>query len=386
MTDKFRQPIKYFALSAHGKAINYAMTPWAERLWKFIMNKEIKLQNFLSHLPDFVFDYIKLAYNGESVNTQIGYSIDIKIFLEYLQKFKFSQIENLEDFTPEHMEQINLRDLTGFQAYLKEYESDTISIDGKHIKRIRRNSSYGINRKMSGIRGLFSYLYKNDLISQNVTDKIDFKKIHQKMKRPLTTQETINLIDVIYDGEKYFTGRNLAEYQNKKQRDIALFTTYLGTGCRVSELVNLDIHDVCFETSSFIVTRKGGDEQEIFMPVQVENELFLYMQERLEIKDAKDKNALFLSRLGKRMTAQSVEKTLKKYCTIAGITDPDKARPHALRRTFACNLIADGVDIKMVAELMGHKNIEVTHKYYTQYAVQKRKEVMRNFDIIGAEE
>lgn len=349
------------------------------------MNKSTKLHNFLAQMPDFVFDYIELAYNGESVNTQIGYSIDIKIFLEYLQKFKFTDIENTEDFTPAHIEQVTLRDLTGFQAYLREYETDTVTIDGKHIKRIRRNSAYGINRKMSGIRGLFAYLYKNDLISQNVTDKIDFKKIHQKMKRPLTAQETINLIDVIYNGEKYFAGRDLAEYQNKKQRDIALFTAYLGTGCRVSELVNLDIHSVCFETSSFIVTRKGGDEQEVFMPVQVENELFTYMQERLEVKDAKDKNALFLSRLGTRMTAQAVEKTLKKYCAAAGIADPDKTRPHALRRTFACNLIADGVDIKMVAELMGHKNIEVTHKYYTQYAIQKRKEVMRNFNIMGKE-
>lgn len=59
--------------------------------------------------------------------------------------------------------------------------------------------------------------------------------------------------------------------------------------------------------------------------------------------------------------------------------------PHALRRTFACNLIADGVDIKMVAELMGHKNIEVTHRYYTQYAKERRKEVMRSRDVLGTE-
>lgn len=350
------------------------------------MSQHTKLHNFLSQLPDFVFDYIEIAYNGESVNTQVGYSIDIKIFLQYLQKFKFKDIENLEDFTPKHIDQVTLRDLTGFQAYLREYETDTVTIDGRHIKKIRRNGEYGINRKMSGIRGLFVYLYKNDLISQNVTDKIDFKKLHQKMKRPLTTKETVDLINVIYEGEKYFAGRDLTEYQKRKQRDIALFTAYLGTGCRVSELVNLDINDVSFDTSSFIVTRKGGDEQEIFMPVQVENELVKYMEERLENEDAKDKDALFLSRLGKRMTAQGVEKLLKKYCLVVGITDPDKARPHALRRTFACNMIADGVDIKMVAELMGHKNIEVTHRYYAQYASQKRKEVMRNFDIVGKEE
>ena len=270
------------------------------------MSKHTKLMNFLSNLPDFVFDYIEIAYSGESINTQIGYSIDIKTFLEYLQKFRFKSIEHLEDFTVKDMEQVTLRDLNGFTAYLKEYETDTVTIDGKHVKRIRRNSAYGINRKLSGIRGLFSYLYKNDLISQNVTDKVDFKKIHQKMKRPLTTQETVKLLDVIYNGENYYEGRDLTEYKNRKQRDIALFTAYLGTGCRVSELINLDVHDVCFDTSSFVVTRKGGDEQEIFMPVQVENELFSYMQERMKNENAKDKNALFLSRLGKRMTAQGV--------------------------------------------------------------------------------
>lgn len=346
------------------------------------MSKHSKLMNFLSNMPDFVFEYIEIAYNGESINTQIGYSIDIKIFLEYLKNFKFKAIEKLEDFTVKEMEQVTLRDLNGFTAYLKEYESDTVTMDGRRIKTIRRNSEYGINRKLSGIRGLFSYLYKNDYISQNVTDKLDFKKLHQKMKRPLTSQETVRLLDVIYNGEKYYTGRDLTEYLNRKQRDIALFTAYLGTGCRVSELINLDIKDVSFDTSSFIVTRKGGDEQEIFMPVQVENELFTYMEQRIQNENAKD-DSLFLSRLGKRMTPQGVEKLLKKYCATVGIFDPDKARPHALRRTFACNLIADGIDIKMVAELMGHRNIEVTHKYYTQYAIEKRKEVMQKFDITG---
>lgn len=346
------------------------------------MNKHTRLQEFLTKLPDFVYDYIEIAYTGESINTQLGYSIDIKIFLEYLQKFKFKQIENIENFTPEDMEQVTIRDLTAFSAYLREYETECISPTGRKIKRIRRNSAYGINRKLSGIRGLFSYLYKNDFISQNVTDKLDFKKLHQKMKKPLTTQETIDLIDVIYDGEKYYTGRDLSEYLRRKQRDIALFTTYLGTGCRVSELINLNLDDLDFDTSSFIVTRKGGEQQEIFMPVQVENELFSYLKERKDMENLKEPEALFINRQGKRMTVGGVEKILKKYCATVGITHPDKTRPHALRRTFACNLLADGVDIKMVAELMGHKNIDVTHRYYAQYASKRRKEIMRGFELV----
>lgn len=350
------------------------------------MSKYIDLTKILVKLPDFVFDYIEVAYSGESVNTQIGYSIDIKIYLEYLKKFKYRSVESIEDFTPKQLGDVTLRDLNGFKAYLREYESEYTDAEGRVIKRTRRNSVYGINRKLSGIRGLYLYLYKNDLIDHNITDKLDFKKIHQKMKRPLTTQDTINLIDVLYNGENYFTGRTRAAYLNRKQRDIALFITYLGTGCRVSELVNLNITDVDFDSSSFIVTRKGGDQQEIFMPLQAENEMLAYMEERLKMENVKDEDALFISRNGKRITAQAVEKNLKSYCITAGITDPDKMRPHALRRTFACNMIADGVDIKMVAELMGHKNIEVTHRYYTQYAVEKRKEVMRNYEITGSTE
>lgn len=345
------------------------------------MSRYIDLTKILVQLPDFVFDYIEVAYDGDSVNTQIGYSIDIKIFLEYLLKFKFRDMSSIEEFTPEMMNEVTLRDLNGFKAYLREYESEYISASGRKIKRVRRNNEFGINRKLSGVRGLFLYLYKNDYINQNITDKLDFKKLHHKMKRPLTTQDALNLIDVLYNGENYLEGRSRASYLNRKQRDIALFVAYLGTGCRVSELVNLNINDVDFESSSFVVTRKGGDQQEIFMPLQVENELAKHIEERLADENVKDSDPLFISRNGKRILPQTVEKNLKTYCRLAGINDPDKMHPHALRRTFACNMIADGVDIKMVAELMGHKNIEVTHRYYTQYAVQKRKQVMRDFDL-----
>ena len=345
------------------------------------MNKDIKLQNFLSDLPDFVFEYIQMYYSGESINTQLGYSIDIKIFLDFLKKNKFTDKATLEKFTPDDMEKVRAEDIIRFKAYLKEYVSEYTTADGRTVKRVRKNSNYGINRKLSAVRGLFQYLYKTDRLTQNVTDKVDMNRLNQKIKKPLTTTETLNLINVIYNGESLLTGRDLTEYKSRKLRDIAIFTTYLGTGIRVSELVNINIKDVCFETSSFIVTRKGGDEQEIFMPIQVENELARYMEERLKDTRPIDTEALFISRQGRRMSVSSVEKMLKKYCTLAGIFDSDKSRPHALRRTFACRLLEEGVDIKMVAELMGHKNIEVTHKYYAQYNDKARKDIMRAVEL-----
>ncbi len=348
------------------------------------MIKQHYLRNYLSELPDFVFTYIEEYYNGESINTQLGYSLDVKVFLNYLRLYKFKDVEKNEDFTLDHINKVTPSDLIRFKAYLREYETEFISPSGRKVKRICKNSAFGINRKLSSVRGLFIYLYKTEQISQNVTDKVDFVKLHQKIKKPLTSQETVKLIDVIYNGEKYFEGRTLTEYKNKKLRDIAIFTTYLGTGVRVSELVNMQITDVDFNTQSFIVTRKGGDQQEIFMPVQVNNALWEYLEPDSE--DARETGPLFLGRSGKALTVAAVEKMLKNYCYTVGITHPDKTRPHALRRTFACRLLEDGVDIKMVAELMGHKNIEVTHRYYAQYSSQKRREVMQNLDVLRTDD
>lgn len=332
-------------------------------------------------MPDFVFSYIDQYYRGDSVNTQLGYTIDIRVFLNFIRQRRFPSVERLEDFTCEHINDVTVDDLIKFKSYLREYEIETVNENGTSVRRTVTNSAFGINRKLSAVRGLFTYLYKTDRISQNITDKIDFAVLNQKIKKPLTTQETMRLIDVIYNGENYFEGRALTEYLNRKQRDIAVFITYLGTGVRVSELVNLNVDDVSFETMSFIVTRKGGDEQEIFMPPQVIEEMSSYVTLR-KAMTPKDKKALFLSRNGTRLTVSAIESLLKNYCAAVGITHPDKTRPHALRRTFACNLLEDGIDIKMVAELMGHKNIQVTHKYYAQYNSKARKEVMQNHAVI----
>ncbi len=357
------------------------------------MSKNKHLRSYLKGLPDFVASYILEYYNGESINTQIGYCLDIRVFFNYLCENGFA--DSAEDIQISDLENVRVSDLIHFKSYLKEYTVHSISVTGKPISRLCSNSAFGINRKLSAVRGLFIYLYKTDELSQNITDKIDFMKLHQQIKKPLTTKETINLIDVIYNGQNYLTGRNYSEYSRRRSRDIAIFTAYLGTGVRVSELANLNVEDVDFQTSSFVVRRKGGDQQEIFMPIQVENTILAYLAgkepEELEaafstegkddIKFTRTTGPLFLNRSGKRLGIAGIEKMLKNYCFAAGITHPDKTRPHALRRTFACRLLEDGIDIKMVAELMGHKNIEVTHRYYAQYSAKARKEIMQNLDV-----
>lgn len=334
------------------------------------------LNEYTGALPGFAAEYIIEYYTGESINTQIGYAIDIRIFFGYLKSEVLKGISDIRDISVSDINSLRVTDLIGFKAYLREYEQETHTATGKTIKRVYKNSAYGINRKLSAVRGMFIYLYKTEQIKENITDKLDFAKLHQKIKKRLTSQETCDLLDVIYNGEKYYDGRLLTEYKKRKSRDAAIFTTYLGTGIRVSELINLNIEDLDFDTNSFIVTRKGGDQQEIFMPVQVKETILEYLECEKNHRTTIEKGALFLSRNGTRFTTAGIEKLLKNYCKTVSITNPDKARPHALRRTFACQLLEDGVDIKMVAELLGHKNIEVTHKYYAQYNSGARKEVM----------
>lgn len=334
------------------------------------------LREYTDQLPDFVTEYLIEYYTGESINTQIGYAIDIRVFFNYLKSEVLTNVDDIKNITIKDIDKLKVTDLIRFKSYLREYEQETHTVTGKLIKRTYRNSAYGINRKMSAVRGMFIYLYKTEQIKENITDKVDFAKLHQKIKKRLTSQETCDLLDVIYNGEKYYEGRLLTEYKKRKARDTAIFTTYLGTGIRVSELINLNIEDLDLDTNSFIVTRKGGDQQEIFMPQQVKETISEYLKGEEKLRENIEKGPLFLSRNGKRFTTAGIEKLLKNYCRTVSITNPDKTRPHALRRTFACQLLEDGVDIKMVAELLGHKNIEVTHKYYAQYNAKARKDIM----------
>ncbi len=339
-------------------------------------NKFSYLREYTSQLPDFVTEYLIEYYTGESINTQIGYAIDIRVFFNYLKNEVLEGIDDIKQISVKDINNLKVTDLIRFKSYLREYEQETHTVSGKVIKRVYKNSAYGINRKMSAVRGMFIYLYKTEQIKENITDKVDFAKLHQKIKKRLTSQETCDLLDVIYNGEKYYEGRLLTEYKKRKLRDAAIFTTYLGTGIRVSELINLNIEDIDLDTNSFIVTRKGGDQQEIYMPQQVKETISDYLKSEEKLRESIEKGALFISRNAKRFTTAGIEKLLKNYCRTVSITNPDKTRPHALRRTFACQLLEDGVDIKMVAELLGHKNIEITHKYYAQYSVKARKDIM----------
>ena len=147
------------------------------------------------------------------------------------------------------------------------------------------------------------------------------------------------------------TGQKRVYYEKTKERDLAIVTLLLGTGIRVSECVGLDVEDVDFKNNGIKVTRKGG------------NEMVVYFGHEVEIVPvAGHEHALFYSTQRKRIGIQAVENLVKKYA--GAITTTKKITPHKLRSTYGTTLYQETGDIYLVADVLGHRDVNTTKKHY----------------------
>lgn len=168
------------------------------------------------------------------------------------------------------------------------------------------------------------------------------------------------------------TDRQKAYHDRTKVRDLALLTLLLGTGIRVSECVGLDIHDVDFKNGGIHIHRKGGKEVTVYFGAEVEDALNDYLAERQRIDpEPGSENALFLSMQRKRMNVRSVENLVKKYAKI--VTPLKKITPHKLRSTYGTNLYRETGDIYLVADVLGHSDVNTTKKHYAALEDERRR-------------
>ncbi len=173
------------------------------------------------------------------------------------------------------------------------------------------------------------------------------------------------------------TGAQLTKNQQRfhdktRLRDIALLTLLLGTGIRVSECVGLDLEDIDFKEKGIRVHRKGGYESIVYFGDEVEGALKDYLEQRKQIipKDGHEK-ALFLSLQNRRITVRAVENLVKKYAGLA--TSLKKITPHKLRSTYGTSLYRATGDIYLVADVLGHKDVNTTRKHYAAIEEDRRK-------------
>lgn len=324
-----------------------------------------KLRTMLSELPAFFKDFFRGIEPRTQSRTQIAYAYDIKIFLQFLLEENPSIKKSYGSVTEipiSVLESLTVTDIEEYMEYLKYRDTD-----GKKIS----NKENAIKRKISTLKSVFKYFYRTEKISENIMEKVQLPKLHSKEIIRLDIDEVAMMIDEAERGEG-LSDRQRAYHGKTKVRDVALLSLLLGTGIRVSECVGLDISDVDFKNNGILIHRKGGKEVTVYFSDEVKEALQNYYDERvLILEESGHEGAFFLSMQNKRLSVRSVENLVKKYAKI--ISPLKKITPHKLRSTYGTNLYKETGDIYLVADVLGHSDVNTTKKHYAAIEDDRRR-------------
>ncbi len=313
-----------------------------------------KLRELIKNdLPDFCEDFFLGIEAYTSPLTRLGYARDLKIFFQFLttETREFGNIE-VDEFTLHDLDKVTSTHIERFLHYLTLY-----TYNGKKVK----NGEKSRCRKLSSVRAMLKYFFKKDQIKSNVADKIDTPKIHDGEIIRLEVDEVVKLLNESEDASG-FSQQQKNYLRHTQARDYAMLSLFLGTGIRISECVGLDIDDIDFNENAFRITRKGGNRTVLYFNDEVKDALIQWLNVRKRIKELPPtERALFVSLQNKRISVRAVQNLVKKYSeniTLKHIT------PHKLRSTFGTNLYRETNDIYIVANVLGHKDVNTTRKHY----------------------
>lgn len=322
-----------------------------------------KINELLDDLPYFCEDFFRGVETRTSTLTRLNYVYDLRIFFDFLTKKKFRGKE-IQDLTLEDLERVTDIDIEIFLSYLSNYR-----YGDKRLSCDERAKA----RKLSTVRSFFKYFFNKGLIEVNNVAKVPTPKLHDKEIIRLESHEVSSLLDTAEMGSGL--SRHAEGYHEKtKIRDTAILTLFLGTGIRISELVGLNDESIDFSNNSFVVTRKGGNQAILYFSEEVGDAIGAYMAQKEEDpRIPQGEHALFLSLQYKRITVRAVENLVKKYAKI--VSPLKKITPHKLRSTYGTSLYRETGDIYIVADVLGHKDVNTTRKHYAAITEDHRKSV-----------
>ena len=331
------------------------------------IDNTLRLREILGTMPQFARDYFRAIEPKTSSRTRISYAYDIRVFFHFLlENNPVYKNHTMDMFTVKDLERIEPVDIEEYQEYLKVYKGP----DDKQVT----NTEKGLARKMSALRSFYSYFFKHQVIQKNPTLLVDMPKLHDKAIIRLDTDEVASLLEYVEHGGDDLSGQRKVYFEKTKNRDLAILTLLLGTGIRVSECVGLDLTDVDFKNNGIKVTRKGGNEMVVYFGEEVENALkmYIYTTRKSAAPLPGHENALFLSTQRRRIGVQAVENMVKKYAR--QITPNKKITPHKLRSTYGTALYKETGDIYLVADVLGHKDVNTTKKHYAAIDENRRRQ------------
>lgn len=327
------------------------------------IKNEKKLRELLKELPGFCREFFIGIEPSTSSRTRIAYAYDLGIFFEFLhEENSYCSKMEIKDFPLSILEQITAFDIEEYLQYLKYYERDGIE---------HTNDERGLMRKLASLRSFYNYFFQKELIEKNPAQLVKMPKLHEKNIIRLDIDEIALLLDEVESGEK-LTARQKLYHEKTKNRDLAILTLLLGTGIRVSECVGLNINDIDIKNNGIKIHRKGGAEVVVYFGAEVADALDNYLDERVKITPLEGStDALFLSLQNKRIGVRTVENLVKKYSRL--VTTVKNITPHKLRSTYGTNLYQETGDIYLVADVLGHKDVNTTKKHYAAQADERRR-------------
>ncbi|MBQ8665803.1 MAG: tyrosine-type recombinase/integrase [Lachnospiraceae bacterium] len=331
------------------------------------LNYRYKLKGLKQELPGYTYEFLDEKAQ-RNPNTAVSYAYDLRTFLIYLQEFCPAAKEyDTKDIPLEILNNLSFQDINEYQKYLSAKDIDIVG------KNNLQNDISGIARRMSALRTFYKYLCEHDYITNDATAGA----IRQRRNSDdhVITRLTADEVDLLLNRVK---NGNLGDKhqqkmrQNTRYRDYAVLTLLLRTGIRVSECVSLDINDFNFEEKSMRVVRKGKKEQMLYFDEQTKEALLDYIDfERPSYTDSDDEPALFLSSRKRRLSVRSIQDMVSKYSEATLINK--KVSPHKMRSTYGTALYNKTGDIRLVADVLGHKDINTTAKHYANIEEEHRR-------------
>ena len=334
-----------------------------------------KLDRILDEdLPDFCREYFVGISSNTTTLTRLNYAYDIRTFFKYVStKITRFRGKNIKDITPVDIESLSPFEIEAYLSYVEIYRDQ----DGNIVK----NGARGKSRKLAAIRSMIRYFEKKQIIRYNPTASVDTPKLHEKEIVRLDGDEIETMLDVVDTGIG-LSDRQQKYQENTRTRDLAMVSLFLGTGIRVSELVGIDLDDVNFDDLSFVVTRKGGARVILYFSEEVAGYLYDYYSMRKADETLKNEPALFLSLQKRRITTRAVENIIKKYSSVA--TPLKHITPHKLRSTFGTQLYRNTGDIYVVADVLGHKDVNTTKRHYAAITEDIRRNASTKVSLRSA--
>lgn len=335
----------------------------------------LRTRQILKELPNFCREFFMSLNDVTSTKTRLNYAYDLRLFFKFLtEEEDMFNGRNMKQLSIEDLSQISANCIRSFLDFTTYYVKDDGTDEGEAVS----NGERGKARKLAAIRKLFEYFYINEKIAANPAQLVKTPKLHEKAIIRLEPDEAAKLLDEVESGANLTAGQKKF-HEFTKARDLALVTLLLGTGMRVSECVGIDLDHIDFNVGGIKIRRKGGNEVIIYFGDEVESALQNYLIERENMNPLPGhENALFLSIQNKRLGVRSVENLVKKYSKL--VTNVKNISPHKLRSTFGTNLYRETGDIYLVADVLGHKDVNTTRRHYAEESDENRR-LVRNVKI-----